>query len=73
MTKVITDAEVEEYLFGNGLILDSYFIEETPVSEVLCYQDESGRSFDLLIDDQDLAASLKRRLREMGVRVVRLS
>jgi hypothetical protein len=57
-------------LFGRGQILDNYFIEQTPVSEMLCYRNAEGRTFDLAISDDALAAALIAGLKEMGVRIV---
>ena len=61
---------VEEFLFGSGLTLQSYFIEQTPVSEMLCYRNAEGRQFDLLIDDVALAAGILARLKELNVQIV---
>ena len=71
MDKVNLDAEVQEFLFGHGLQLRDYFIEQTPVSEVLCYRNSEGREFDLPIRDSELSAAVFERLKGMGVRIVR--
>ncbi len=60
-----------EFLFGRGQTLDSYYIEVTPYSEMLCYVNEEGREFDLPINDEELAQAVLLRLREMGVRIVK--
>ena len=61
---------VEEFLFGSGLTLQNYFIEQTPVSEMICYRNAEGRQFDLLIDDVALAAGILARLKELNVKIV---
>ncbi|GLR14014.1 hypothetical protein GCM10007907_28040 [Chitinimonas prasina] len=63
---------VEEFLFGRGLKLDGYFIEQTPVSEMLCYRNAEGREFDLPINDAALADAVLVRLKELGVRILKL-
>ncbi|MCH7330465.1 hypothetical protein [Acinetobacter modestus] len=64
---------VEDFLFGRGQNLDNYFIEQTPVSEMLCYRNSEGHEFDLPICDDELAAAVIKRLKEMGVRIIKLS
>ncbi|MEN2426506.1 hypothetical protein [Chromobacterium vaccinii] len=63
---------VEDFLFNRGLSLADYFIEQTPVSEMLCYRNKEGREFDLPINDPKLASAVFVRLKQMGVRVVKL-
>lgn len=65
-------ATVEEFLFGRGQQLKDYFIEQTPVSEMLCYRNSEGREFDLPINDVDLAAAVIARLKDLGVEITRL-
>jgi hypothetical protein len=65
-------SKVDEFLFGHGLRVEDYFIEHTPVSEVIGYKNSEGREFDLNMDDAELAAAAKRRLKELGVRIVKL-
>jgi len=62
--------EVEEFLFGSGLVLGDYYIERTPISEVICYVSRDGRSFDLHISNEALASAAIARLIALGVRVV---
>jgi hypothetical protein len=62
--------EVEEFLFGSGLVLDDYYIERTPISEVICYVNRDGRSFDLHINNEAQASAAIARLVALGVRVV---
>ena len=38
------DVRVEEFLFGHDLMVDNYFIEITPVSEMVGYTNEIGRA-----------------------------
>lgn len=63
---------VEEFLFGIGQQLKDYFIEQTPVSEMLCYRNAEGREFDLPINDEDLAVAVIARLKDIGVQITRL-
>ena len=63
----------DEFLFGAGLRLQDYYIGRTPISEVICFRNEEGREFDLLISDDKLYAAAKMRLLELGVRIVDLS
>lgn len=63
---------VDEYLFGNGMKLDDYYIQQTPVSEVVCYRNAEGRDFYLHINNPDLDEAVTRRLKELGVSIIRL-
>lgn len=72
MDKATLEATVEEFLFGRGVRLEDYFIEQTPVSEVLCYRNSEGREFDLPINDPELAVAVMQRLKSLGVRIVKL-
>jgi hypothetical protein len=65
-------ALVERFLFGNGQQLSDYFVEQTPVSEMLCYRNAEGRLFDLPINDEALAAAVLIRLKELGVEITRI-
>ena len=65
-------AMAEEFLFGRGLTLDDYFIEQTPIGEMLCYTNAEGRAFDLLVNDEELSNAMLSRLKELGVRIVSL-
>jgi hypothetical protein len=62
----------EEFLFGKGQQLKDYFIEITPVSEMLCYRNADGREFDLPISDAELAETVMARLKDLGVHIIRL-
>jgi hypothetical protein len=62
--------EVEELLFGSGLVVDDYYVERTPVAEVICYVDRDGRAFDLHINNEALASAAIAHLLALGVRVV---
>lgn len=68
----VDTVKVDQYLFGRGLRLEDYFIERTPVSEVVGYINSDGKEFDLIIDDPALFKAAKTRLLELGVRVVKL-
>ncbi|MFZ6798961.1 hypothetical protein ACO0KZ_04115 [Undibacterium sp. Di24W] len=62
----------EEFLFGCGQQLENYFIEQTPISEMLCYRNSEGREFDLPIHDTELAFTVMARLKELGVEILKL-
>lgn len=68
----ISEEMVNEFLFGNGLIVRNYRIERTAISEILCYRNAEGREFDLPISDEALAAAVHERLKALNVRVVDL-
>jgi hypothetical protein len=70
----VTDLQkkAEEFLFGRGQQVQDYFIEITPVSEMLCYRNAEGREFDLPINDVDLAAAVINRLKELDVEILRI-
>lgn len=72
MSKENLEVSVDDFLFGRGMRVEDYFIERTPVSEMLCYKNAEGRNFDLLINDQRLAEAAIARLKELGVKVVTL-
>lgn len=63
---------VENFLFGTGLQLEDYYIERTPFSEMLCYCNAEGREFDLLVNNEELASAVLKRLKALNVRVVNL-
>lgn len=63
---------VDEFLFGKGFTVADYFIEQTPVSEMICYRNSDGREFDLLIHDPALGVAMRARLKELGVVIVKL-
>jgi len=65
-------SHIDKFLFGQGVGLKDFFIEQTPVSEVVCYRDSEGRSFDLMISDDNLAQEAKTRLKALGVRIVKV-
>jgi hypothetical protein len=65
-------AEIDEYLFGSGAPLDSYFVRRSSVADLVCFVNTDGREFDLLISDDALAESVKTRLIDLGVRIVRV-
>jgi hypothetical protein len=61
----------EKFLSECGIKLNDFYIEKTPVSEMLCYKNEAGRDFDLPINNPDLAVAVLLRLKELGVRTVK--
>jgi hypothetical protein len=68
----ISENMVDDFLFGSGLSVKDYFIERTPVSEMLCYRNAEGREFDLPINDEALAAAVYERLKALNVRIIDL-
>jgi hypothetical protein len=62
---------IDKFLFDGGFRLENYFIRATPVSEVLCYVDSGGKEFYLPISDDELADAAIRRLKDLGVRIVK--
>ena len=62
----------EEFLFGRGRQLEDYFIEQTPISEMLGYRNSEGREFDLPIHDTELDLAVMARLKELGVEILKL-
>ncbi len=63
---------VDDFLFGRGQQLKNYFIEQTPVSEMLCYRNSEGREFDLSINDVELALVVMMRLKDLSVEILKL-
>jgi hypothetical protein len=61
---------VDDFLFGTGMSVDDYYIERTPISEILCYRGADGRDFDLPIHDEALAVAVHERLKTLDVRVI---
>jgi hypothetical protein len=70
MTKQGTS--VDEFLFGRGQKIDDYYIEQTPISEMLCYRNSESREFDLPIHDTELALAVMTRLKELSVEILKL-
>jgi hypothetical protein len=64
--------EIDDYLFGSGAPLDRYFVRRSSVADLVCFVNAEGREFDLLISDDALAESMKARLIELGVRIVKV-
>ena len=62
----------DEFLFGREQQLEDFFIEQTPISEMLCYRNSEGREFDLPIHDTELAFAVMARLKELGVKILKL-
>jgi hypothetical protein len=60
----------DEFLFNGGLKLEDYFLERTPVSEMVCFENKNGRVFDLSISNPQLKSNVIARLVELGVRIV---
>lgn len=63
---------VEEFIYERGLSLESYYIEQTPYSEMLCYKNNDGREFDLPIGDPVLADAVMAKLKQLGVKILRI-
>lgn len=69
MNKTDLMSAADKFLFGTGQQLENYYIEQTPVSEMLCYRNVEGREFDLSINDANLAILVIARLKELGVEI----
>jgi hypothetical protein len=67
---VISEEMADNFLFESGLSVQDYFIERTPVSEMLCYRNAQGREFDLPINDEARAAAVYEKLKALNVRIV---
>ena len=65
------EISVDDFLFGRGMHDEDYYLVQTPVSESVCYTSR-GRDFDLHISDSALASAAIARLKELGVRIVKL-
>lgn len=72
MNEVELAKKATEFLFGRGQTLESYYIEVTPYSELLCYQNGAGQEFYLPINDEELKDAVLLCLRELGVRIDKL-
>ena len=64
--------DLDEYLFGNGLTLERYFVRVTPFSETICYRNDEGKEFYLTVNDDQFEERLRARLVDLGVQVIRL-
>lgn len=72
MADIPTPERVEQFLFGSGMRLEDYFLEQSPVAEVICYRNAEGRQYDLLISDDALADAAVQRLKDLGVKIVKI-
>lgn len=71
-SEVFTPEFVDDFLFKKGLQLKDYFIQVTPVSESICFLDNGEKEFFLVISNNELERLVRRRLLDLGVRVVKL-
>lgn len=62
----------EDFLFGKGETINQYYIETSPFGDMICYICPSGQEFDLLIEDTELEATAIKKLKELGVRIIKL-
>lgn len=62
----------DEFLHARGLEIADYFVEKTPVSELICFKNKDGRVFDLNISSVELKRAVLARLIELGVQIVEL-
>jgi hypothetical protein len=62
----------DKFITESGIPIENFYIEVTPFSEMLCYKSEEGREFDLPISDELLSKAVKKRLRELGTKVIEL-
>lgn len=56
--------EIDAFLFGSGLTVDDYVMED----DVISYRSANGCEFDLLIDHEGLASACRARLIALGVK-----
>jgi hypothetical protein len=64
--------KIDNFLFDQGMHVENYFIEKSPDAEIICYLNAEGRLFDLAITDSELANRALERLKQLGVRVIKL-
>lgn len=72
MNELDMNGLADKFIADRGMPISSYYIEVTPYSELICFKGEDGREYDLPIFDETLSKAVKRRLRELGARVVEL-
>jgi len=65
-----TDAEIDEYLFRNGMRLEDYFLDQRGCGELIGFRNAEGQDFHLMISDA-LGARLTARLKALGVRILK--
>ena len=63
---------LDDYLFGNGLTLESYFLRVTPFSETICYRNGEGKEFYLTVNNDEFEEKLRARLVDLGVEKVKV-
>ncbi|MET1257213.1 hypothetical protein [Aliikangiella maris] len=68
--KIPTD--LDDYLFGNGLTIENYFVRVTPFSETICYRNGEGKEFYLTVNNDEFEEKLRSRLIELGSEIVRV-
>ena len=66
----VSSTEVDEALFGNGLSVAQYSIEQGADYEVICVTDSAGRKTDFSPADEALFEAAKARLVALGVPTV---
>ena len=72
MNEIDMNSLADKFVADRGIPISSYYIEVTPYSELICFKGEDGREYDLPISDETLSKAVKKRLRELGVKVVEL-
>lgn len=72
MDEIEMNSIADKFIADRGMAISNYYIEVTPYSELICFKSEDGREYDLPISDEILAVAVKKRLRELGVKVVKL-
>lgn len=70
MRRNISTASADNLLFRDGLTLQDYYIERTPLGDFVCFVGSDGAKFDLLIEDSQMHEVAVARLLELGAPVV---
>lgn len=65
-------ALAEGFLFGKEETINQYYIETSLFGDMICYICLSGLKFDLLIEDTELEATALKKLKQLGVRIIKL-
>lgn len=70
--EVVSEQHLDELLFGRGMAVQDYYIEQYASGEMLCFLDSKRQALDLHFNDDDMASAQMRRLKQLGVRIVTL-
>lgn len=70
MNELEMNSIADKFIADREIPISNYYIEVTPYSELICFKGEGNREYDLPISDETLAIAVKKRLRELGVKIV---